>query len=90
MSEKVLCIECKHFTRQFAHSKGFTAGYCLKEPFDTASMNNDEMSVVCGHDSQIIVGGNFGCVNGENEQNQSLLKKASPVKKLATQAGSNE
>lgn len=66
------CKTCNFFvpfTKESSLIKdGVGIGTCDKEPFDTWSMESNNMAIICGHDGPIYVGEDFGCVNYERKE----------------------
>jgi hypothetical protein len=69
---KPICKNCKHYksTTEFADMTSHPLGSCSIVPpnitrFDGSSR---DIGIVCGWDSDVLMGENFGCINFEEKK----------------------
>ena len=61
--ESNTCKNCRAYTPKDVSSDTKGAfGICTREPFQLRDASEDQFAVMCGHDSMVYVGQNFGCI----------------------------
>ena len=61
-----ICKNCKYREPYHDALNKVNIGTCIKEGLDGFKMQDNEFSVMCGHDGPVFVGPYFGCIHFHN------------------------